>query len=77
MTIMVRNSKLKTQNSNTVAHVLAFCALGLSLLAASCGAEAEKREEAAPVVQIGAENVVPVTTGKVVVGPDDFRRAEA
>ena len=69
MTITVRNSKLKTQNSNTVAHALALCALSLSLLAASCGAEAEKREEAAPVVQIGAENVVPVTTGKVVVGP--------
>ncbi len=39
------------------------------ILATGCGAEAEKREEAAPVVQIGAENVVPVTTGTVVVGP--------
>src|SRR5512134_968373 len=48
---------------------LAFCVLSLSLFAAACGAEAEKREDAAPVVQIGAENVVPVTTGTVVVGP--------
>jgi RND family efflux transporter MFP subunit len=43
--------------------------LHLALLATGCGAEAEKREEAAPVIQIGAENVVPVTTGTVVVGP--------
>ena len=69
MTITVRHSKLNTRDSNTVARALVFGVLACSFVAASCGAEAEKREEAAPVVQIGSENVVPVTTGMVVVGP--------
>ena len=70
MTTTERNSKFNMQNSNTVTRaLLACCILHLALLASACGAEAEKREEAAPVVQIGSENVVPVTTGTVVVGP--------
>jgi RND family efflux transporter MFP subunit len=44
--------------------------LSLSLLAASCRAEAEKSAEPEPeAVQVGSENVVPVTTGMVIVGP--------
>jgi RND family efflux transporter MFP subunit len=43
--------------------------LTVALLATGCRADAERREEAAPVVQIGSENVVPVTTGTVIVGP--------
>jgi membrane fusion protein, multidrug efflux system len=70
MRITGRNSNFKMQNSNTVTRALfAFCILPLALLATGCGAEAEKREEAAPVVQVGSENVVPVATGMVVVGP--------
>jgi RND family efflux transporter MFP subunit len=47
-----------------------FCILPLALLASACKAEAEKSAESAPdVVQVGSENVVPVTTGMVVVGP--------
>jgi RND family efflux transporter MFP subunit len=65
-----RNSKFKTQNANRVALAFAFGILNVALLASGCKAEAEKRAEpAAEVVQIGAENVVPVTTGMVVVGP--------
>ena len=61
--------KTQTHNSNTVAlrcvlHFESRTARGV------CRAEAEKSADpAAPVVQIGAENVVPVTTGTVVVGP--------
>ena len=49
---------------------VASCVLPLALLAAGCKAEAEKSTEPAPAaVQVGSENVVPVTTGMVVVGP--------
>jgi RND family efflux transporter MFP subunit len=65
-----RNSRLKTQNSNTVTRALAFGVLCLSLLAASCKAEAEKSAAPEPeAVQVGSENVVRVTTGMVIVGP--------
>jgi RND family efflux transporter MFP subunit len=50
----------------------AICLLPLALLAAACGAGAEKPEEpvaAVPAVQIGAENVVAVARGTVIVGP--------
>jgi RND family efflux transporter MFP subunit len=44
--------------------------LSVSLLAVSCRAEAEKSADpAAEAVQIGSENVVPVTRGTVIVGP--------
>jgi len=44
--------------------------LSLTLLTASCRAEAEKSAAPEPeAVQVGSENVVPVTTGMVVVGP--------
>jgi RND family efflux transporter MFP subunit len=55
--------------ANAVARALASCILPLALLAAGCKAEAEKSEPAPEVVQIGFENVVPVTKGTVVVGP--------
>jgi RND family efflux transporter MFP subunit len=65
-----RNSKLKTQNSNTVTRAFALAVLSVSLLAVSCRAEAEKSADpAAEAVQIGSENVVPVTRGTVIVGP--------
>jgi RND family efflux transporter MFP subunit len=65
-----RNSILEIQNSNTVTRAFAYGVLSLSLLAASCRAEAERSADpAAEVVQIGSENVVPVTSGMVVVGP--------
>jgi RND family efflux transporter MFP subunit len=71
MTITARNSKCKIQNSDTVALAFAFCLLPFALLATGCKAEAEKSAEpaAAAVVQVGPENVVPVTKGTVVVGP--------
>jgi membrane fusion protein (multidrug efflux system) len=45
--------------------------LGLSLIAAACGADAEKSAAPAPAsaIQIGSENVVLVEKGTVVVGP--------
>ena len=65
-----RHSKLTTYNSNTVTRALAFGVLSLTLLTASCRAEAEKSAAPEPeAVQVGSENVVPVTTGMVVVGP--------
>jgi membrane fusion protein (multidrug efflux system) len=71
MRITGRNSKWKIQNANTARSVFAFCILNLALLAAACGAEAEKSSEtaASSAVQIGSENVVSVTSGTVVVGP--------
>jgi hypothetical protein len=64
MTITVGNSKLKTQNSTSSHLRLPSALLSLALLATGCKAEAEKSADpAATVVQIGAENVVPVTTG--------------
>ena len=68
MKITGRNSKCKTQNANTATLAFAFCVLNLALLAASCGAEAEKTPSAS-VVQIGSENVVSVASGTLVVGP--------
>jgi RND family efflux transporter MFP subunit len=48
----------------------AVCILPFALLTTGCKADAEKSAEPAPeVVQVGSENVVPVTTGMVVVGP--------
>ena len=53
-----------------MARATAFCILILALLATGCRADAEKSADpAAAVVQVGSENVVPVTTGTVVVGP--------
>ena len=53
----------------TIATLMLASVVG-SLVTAGCRAEAEKSAEpAAEVVQIGSENVVPVTTGMVVVGP--------
>jgi membrane fusion protein, multidrug efflux system len=70
MRITVGNSLFATQDSNTVARAIAFSVLSLALLATGCRADAEKSADpAAAVVQIGSENVVPVTTGTVVVGP--------
>jgi RND family efflux transporter MFP subunit len=58
------------QNANRVALAFAFGILNVALLASGCKAEAEKSAgPALEAVQIGAENVVPVTTGMVVVGP--------
>jgi RND family efflux transporter MFP subunit len=55
---------------HVVALMFALAVVGAALLTSGCKAEAEKSAEAAAeVVQIGAENVVPVTTGMVVVGP--------
>ena len=52
-------------------HTLAFRVLGLLLVLSGCKAEAEKpaTPAAAPAVQVGAENVVKVEKGTVVVGP--------
>jgi membrane fusion protein (multidrug efflux system) len=59
MTMTVRN-----------ARAIALCLLPVALLATGCQAEAEKSAEpAAEAVQVGSENVVPVTQGTVVVGP--------
>jgi len=70
MTMTARNSKYKIQKSNTVAFAFAFCILPLAFLATGCKAEAEKSAEPAlEVVQVGSENVVPVSKGTVVVGP--------
>src|SRR5688572_16308856 len=70
MTMTPRNSKYKIQKSNTVAFAFAFCILPLAFLATGCKAEAEKSAEPAlEVVQVGSENVVPVSKGTVVVGP--------
>ena len=70
MTTTPRNSKCKMQNAKTVAFAFAFCIVPFALLTSACKAEAEKSATpAAEAVQIGAENVVPVTTGMVVVGP--------
>jgi RND family efflux transporter MFP subunit len=70
MTTTERNSKCKMRNANTVALACAFFMLPCALLVSACKAEAEKSAESAPeVVQVGSENVVPVTTGMVVVGP--------
>lgn len=76
MMITARNSTCKMQDAKTGATAFAFCILTLALLmtsallATGCKAEAEKSAEPlAEVVQIGSENVVPVTTGTVIVGP--------
>jgi RND family efflux transporter MFP subunit len=70
MTITERKSKFKMQNSNTVALAFAFCLLPFALVTSACKAEAEKSAEPEPeAVQVGSENVVPITTGMVIVGP--------
>ena len=70
MRITVGNTRFTTRDSNTVGRAIAFSMLTSALLATGCKAEAEKRADpAAAVVQVGSENVVPVTTGTVVVGP--------
>ena len=70
MTITTGNSKCKRQNATTVALAFASCIVPLAFLAAGCRAEAEKSATpAVEAVQIGSENVVPVTKGTVIVGP--------
>ena len=74
-----RNSEYRMQNADTNAgkcatravFASAFCILLSACSFASCATEAEKAPTpAAPVaVQIGAENVISVETGTVVVGP--------
>jgi len=65
---LVRRSTLGRQHSGTV--LLLGALVFASLVTAACKAEAEK--SATPVeeaVQVGSENVVPVSKGMVVVGP--------
>lgn len=66
-----RDSELRTQTSGTKRS--AVCALGIlaaGLFLAACTTEAEKAGTAdPPAIQIGAENVVAVESGTVVVGP--------
>jgi RND family efflux transporter MFP subunit len=72
-----RNSECRIHNADAVRRTTAvrrgvlsaFCILTSTLLVTSCGAEAEKNPEAAPVVQIGSENVVAVKSGTVIAGP--------
>jgi membrane fusion protein (multidrug efflux system) len=56
---------------NIARAVRRFVVLTAALMAAACGAEAEKSAapKAPAPVQIGSENVVAVTSGVVVVGP--------
>lgn len=66
----IRNLELENRTMKTVTMLILASVVGGSLLTAGCKAEAEKRTEPAlDAVQIGSENVVPVTTGMVVVGP--------
>jgi membrane fusion protein, multidrug efflux system len=70
MTTRERNSRCKMRKANTVALAFAFGLLPFALLTSACKAEAEKSATPTPEpVQIGSENVVPVTNGMVVVGP--------
>jgi membrane fusion protein, multidrug efflux system len=66
----IRNSELENRSMKSVAMLMLASVVGASLLTTGCKAEAEKSTEPAPeAVLIGTENVVPVTTGMVVVGP--------
>lgn len=69
MTMTGRNSKCKMRKANT-AFAFASCILTFALLTSACRADAEKSAApASEAVQIGSENVVPVSRGTVVVGP--------
>jgi membrane fusion protein (multidrug efflux system) len=69
-TAVTGNTGLETRTMKPVVALITAGVVGAALLLAGCKAEAEKSaESAAEVVQIGSENVVPVTTGMVVVGP--------
>ena len=70
----IGNSKFKMRHANGARRsrgVPAFCILNLALLSAACTTEAEKANGTAEPasVQIGAENVVSVIAGTVIVGP--------
>ncbi len=49
--------------------ISAIGALGLAFLAAACTTEAEKSPAPPPAIRVGAENVVMVGQGTIVVGP--------
>src|SRR5688572_14488681 len=67
----IRDSSMSTFIKRPVQAALAILVLPLALLSTGCGAEAERNPESteASSIQIGAENVVTVTRGTVVVGP--------
>ena len=68
-TAVNRKQKPGSRHMKTIATLMLASVVG-ALVTTGCKAEAEKSAEpAAEVVQIGSENVVPVTTGMVVVGP--------
>lgn len=65
---LVRRSEVRRLNSGTV--LLIGTLVSASLVTSACMAEAEKSATAAEdAVQVGSENVVPVSKGTVVVGP--------
>ena len=71
-----RNSRFKMRNANVVRMTLmfAFCILPFALLTAACSGEASNGDAgataAAPsAVQVGAENIITVKHGDIVVGP--------
>jgi membrane fusion protein (multidrug efflux system) len=68
------NSKCRSQNANDSRRwsvLFAFCILHFAFLTAACSTSVESESPApAPLaVQIGAENVVSVQSGTIVVGP--------
>ena len=59
-----------TRTARTIRTIRTICVLFIAVLAAACGAEAERSPDAeVPAVQIGSENVVRVQRGTLVVGP--------
>jgi RND family efflux transporter MFP subunit len=65
----MQNAERRSTRGATKRVLSAFFILTSAVFAAACGAEAEKRTDGVPVVQVGVENVVPVTTGTIIVGP--------
>jgi RND family efflux transporter MFP subunit len=64
----VRRSEVRRHHAGIV--LLLGALVSAALVTSACKAEAEKRAtEAEDAVQVGSENVVPVTSGTVVVGP--------
>ena len=68
-----RNAKCRMQNANKLMPrpltLFAFCLLNVAFLAGCSSTEAENTPAPPPAVRVGAENVVTVATGTVVVGP--------
>lgn len=70
MTTTSRSRECTGRRANPLALAVVFGLVSVALVTSACKAEAEKNTTAAPeAVQVGSENVVPVKTGTVVVGP--------